>query len=92
MAEELRPHNIAAVSLWPGLVRTERTIRVMEEQPEVDLSSRLGETVSPQFIGRAVVALATDSKIMERSGQVVIAAELAAERGFTDIDGKLPPS
>ncbi len=92
MAEELRPHNIAAVSIWPGLVRTERTMRVMEEQPEAGLSSRLGETVSPQFIGRAVVSLATDSRIMERSGQVVIAAELAAERGFTDIDGRLPLS
>jgi dehydrogenase/reductase SDR family member 1 len=83
MAHELREHKVAAVSLYPGLVRTEK---VMEAAAWLDLSN----SESPQFIGRAIVALAGDPKIMERSGQVLIAASLAQEYGFTDIDGRTP--
>lgn len=83
MAHELRQHNVAAVSLYPGLVRTES---VMVNADFFDLSN----SESPQFIGRAVAALATDPKIMDKTGQVVVAAALALEYGFTDIDGKQP--
>lgn len=83
MAHELREHNIAVVSLYPGLVRTEK---VMEAAAFLDLSN----SESPQFIGRAVAALAADSNIMQKSGQVFVAAALAQEYGFTDIDEKQP--
>jgi dehydrogenase/reductase SDR family protein 1 len=83
MAHELREHNVAAVSLYPGLVRTEK---VMEAAAFLDMSN----SESPQFIGRAVAALASDPKIMQKSGQVLVAASLAQEYGFTDIDGKQP--
>ena len=83
MAHELRAHNVAVVSLYPGLVRTEK---VMEAADWLDLSN----SESPQFIGRAVAALAGDSRVMEKTGQVLIAARLAQEYGFTDIDGKVP--
>jgi NAD(P)-dependent dehydrogenase (short-subunit alcohol dehydrogenase family) len=83
MARELREHNVAAVSLYPGLVRTEK---VMEAAAFLDLSN----SESPQFIGRAVVALASDSNIMQKSGQALVAARLAQEYSFTDIDGKQP--
>jgi dehydrogenase/reductase SDR family member 1 len=83
MAHELREHNVTAVSLYPGLVRTEK---VMEAAAWLDLSN----SESPQFIGRAIVALAGDPKLIERSGQVLIAANLAQEYGFTDIDGRIP--
>lgn len=83
MAHDLRPHGVAAVSLYPGLVRTEA---VMKAAQFFDLSN----SESPQFIGRAVAALATDPKIMERSGKVLVAAALALEYGFTDIDGAQP--
>lgn len=83
MAHELRPYNIAAVSLYPGLVRTES---VMANADHFDLSN----SESPQFIGRAVAALAADPKIMEKSGRILVAAALAQEYGFTDIDGKQP--
>lgn len=83
MAHELRAHNVAAVSLYPGLVRTEK---VMEAAAFLDLSN----SESPQFVGRAVAALASDSNIMEKSGQVLVAAALAQEYGFTDADGKQP--
>jgi dehydrogenase/reductase SDR family member 1 len=83
VAHELRERNVAAVSLYPGLVRTEK---VMEAAAWLDLSN----SESPQFIGRAIVALAGDPKLMEKSGRVLIAASLAQEYGFTDIDGKTP--
>jgi dehydrogenase/reductase SDR family member 1 len=81
MAHELREHNVAAVSLYPGLVRTESVLKA-----NFDMSN----SESPQFIGRAVTALASDAEIMKKSGQVLVAANLALEYGFTDIDGKQP--
>jgi NAD(P)-dependent dehydrogenase (short-subunit alcohol dehydrogenase family) len=83
MAHDLHEYGVAALSLYPGLVRTEG---VMENAEHFDLSN----SESPQFIGRAIVALATDPKIMEKSGKVLVAASLGLEYGFTDIDGKQP--
>lgn len=83
MAHELREYNVAAVSLYPGLVRTEG---VMKNAQYFDLSN----SESPQFIGRAVAALANDPNIMQKSGRVMVAAALALEYGFSDVDGKQP--
>jgi dehydrogenase/reductase SDR family protein 1 len=83
MAHELRQHNIAAISLYPGLVRTEGVIKFAEY---FDLSN----SESPEFIGRAVAALAADPQLMQKSGQVLVAAALALEFGFSDVDGKQP--
>ena len=83
MAHELREHNVAVVSLYPGLVRTEK---VMAAAQWLDLSN----SESPRFIGRAVAALANDSDIMGKSGRVLVAASLAKEYGFTDLDGNTP--
>src|SRR5260370_24644985 len=57
MAHELREHRVAALSLYPGLVRTEK---VMEASAWLDLSN----SESPQFIGRAAVALASDKNVI----------------------------
>jgi NAD(P)-dependent dehydrogenase (short-subunit alcohol dehydrogenase family) len=83
MAHELKAHQVAVVSLYPGLVRTEK---VMEAAEWLDLSN----SESPQFIGRAVAALATDPDVLAKSGRALIAARLAQEYGFTDVDGKRP--
>ena len=82
-AEELKEHSVAAVALYPGLVRTES---VMRDAKEYDLSN----SESPQFSGRAVTGLATDPRLMEKTGRVFAAADLAKEYGFTDVDGKEP--
>ena len=82
-AHELKDHNVAVVSLYPGLVRTEK---VMEAAAYLDLSN----SESPQFIGRAVAALSEDPNVMEKSGLVFVAAALAREYGFTDVDGRQP--
>jgi NAD(P)-dependent dehydrogenase (short-subunit alcohol dehydrogenase family) len=82
MAHELRPHGVTVVSLYPGLVRTEGVLAA----GVFDLSN----SESPEFIGRAVAALAADPDVIRRSGAVVVAAALAEEYGFTDVDGRRP--
>ncbi len=83
IAHELRPHNVAAVSLYPGLVRTEA---VMAAAEWLDLSN----SESPEFIGRVIAALAADPRLMDRTGQVLVAAALAKEYGVSDVDGRQP--
>src|SRR5262249_38024293 len=85
MAHELRDHRVTAVSLYPGLVRTEGVLKAGDV---FDLTN----SRSPQFLGPAVAALATDPNRLEKTGKVLVAAELALEYGFTDIDGSQPRS
>jgi dehydrogenase/reductase SDR family protein 1 len=82
MAHELAPHGVTVVSLYPGLVRTEAVLAA----GVFDLSN----SESPEFIGRAVAALASDPESLRWSGRVVVAAALAREYGFTDVDGSQP--
>ncbi|HEY1016790.1 MAG TPA: SDR family NAD(P)-dependent oxidoreductase [Herpetosiphonaceae bacterium] len=77
MAHELRPHGVAAVSLYPGLVRTEG---VMLYADYFDLSV----SQSPRFVGRAVAALAADPDALSRSGEVLTVDGLAEAYGVAD--------
>lgn len=83
MAHDLRDHGVTAVSLHPGLVRTESVLRAAEY---FDLS----DSESPQFVGRAVAALAADPDAIRLTGQAVRSAELAQHYDFTDTDGRRP--
>jgi NAD(P)-dependent dehydrogenase (short-subunit alcohol dehydrogenase family) len=85
MARELRPHGVAAVALAPGFMRTERVKQAHAIQP-FDLSS----TESPAYLGRAVVALAADPNVLDKSGRLLTVGDLAREYGFTDLDGRQP--
>lgn len=85
MAIELKKHGVAVVSLWPGVVRTERVLAMGDAWP-FDLS----KSESPEFTGRAVVALAADEGVLARTGKVHIVADLADAYGFTDVDGTKP--
>ena len=80
-AHELRPHNVSAIALYPGLVRTEA---VMRNAAFFDMSN----SESPQFVGLAIAGLWADPHLMEKSGMVHVTANLAAEYGYPDIDGK----
>ena len=82
MAAELVDHGVVVVSLYPGLVRTEATLA----SGAFDFSN----SESPEFIGRAVAALADDPDAIRHSGKVLVAAQLARSYGFLDIDGKSP--
>lgn len=90
MAEELRPYGVAAVSLWPGIVATERVQQMAEHSAE--LKAQLPGFETPQFIGRVIEALYRDPQLPQVSGKTLIAAEMAANYGIRDIDGKQPVS
>lgn len=91
MAHDFRPFNVAVVSLWMGLLLTERTRAVFDAQPE--LYAELAATAeTPEFTGRVIDALARDPDLMGKSGRVLIGAELAQQYGVSDIDGRRPPS
>lgn len=91
MAVDLRPFDVAAVSIWMGLLRTERTMRLLASDPDryrgVDAT-----TESPEFTGRVIAALAGHPDRMAYSGRVLVAAELARELSVLDIDGRRPAS
>jgi dehydrogenase/reductase SDR family protein 1 len=94
-AHELHAHGVAVVSIWPGLVRTEFVLsgarRTDDGRDVIDLRGEgtfdLAGAESPRFAGRAVVALAGDPAVLERSGRAFMVATLAREYAFTDIDG-----
>lgn len=90
MALELRKHGITAVALSPGWMRTEA---VMADLPPNGRPSpeEANQTESVEYIGRAVVALAADPDVIEKSGSVLTVGNLAREYGFTDVDGRQVP-
>jgi NAD(P)-dependent dehydrogenase (short-subunit alcohol dehydrogenase family) len=85
MAHDLRSHGVAAIAVAAGFMRTERILAAHAAHP-FDLSI----TESPEYLGRAVRALAEDAKVMEKSGQLFTVGDLAREYNFTDIDGRQP--
>lgn len=85
MAADLRKHNVAAVALSPGWMRTER---VLDSGPTPE---DLAKTESTEYVGRAVAALAADPAVMQKTGSTLTVGGLAREYGFTDVDGRLVP-
>ena len=83
VAAQMREFNVAAIALYPGLVRTEE---VMKNKQYFDMSN----SESMEFQGRAVAGLAVDPALMEKSGRVFTSADLALEYGYPDIDGRQP--
>ena len=77
MSRELAGTGVTAVSIHPGLVRTEN---VLANAAHFDFS----HSQSPRFVGRAVVALASDPAVGRFAGQAVDVAELATEYGVSD--------
>jgi NAD(P)-dependent dehydrogenase (short-subunit alcohol dehydrogenase family) len=92
MAQELRAHGIAALAVAPGFMRTERVVEAFRRGGAIDaIDGPGGPKETPSYLGRAIVALASDSRVIERSGQLLEVGTLAREYGFTDIDGTQPP-
>lgn len=95
LAIQLRKHKIAVVSLTPGFLRSEEmldhfgvTEQNWSEAIKHDRYFAYSET--PFYIGKAVVALACDRKVMQKTGQALVSGKLAREYGFTDMDGTQP--
>lgn len=92
LSQELRPHRIAAVAVSPGWMRTEFVLagHNTDEEHWREVPALAG-TESPRYVGRAVVALAADPEVLNKSGQVYRVGDLAIEYDFTDVDGRRVP-
>jgi NAD(P)-dependent dehydrogenase (short-subunit alcohol dehydrogenase family) len=91
MAVDLKEHNVAAVSIWMGMLMTERSKKAIAEHP--DIYGKLAEMAeTPEFTGHLIAALYDDPELMTLTGQTLIGAELADRYGLTDAGGKKPIS
>jgi NAD(P)-dependent dehydrogenase (short-subunit alcohol dehydrogenase family) len=95
MASELFSYGITAVAITPGFLRSEAMLdrKGVTAHNWRDAGKRdpnFLESESPLFVGRAVAALASDPRAIERTGQPCSSWELAREYGFTDDDGRRP--
>jgi len=95
LARQLRQHKVAVVSLTPGFLRSEEMLShfgVTEEnwREAIKQDRNFAYSETPFYIGKAVVALACDKRIMQKSGQSLVSGKLACEYGFTDSDGTQP--
>jgi NAD(P)-dependent dehydrogenase (short-subunit alcohol dehydrogenase family) len=89
MAIELKPHNVASISLWQGFTYTERAQQNLKTVSGMASQLNSAAGCSVEFPGRVIAALAKDPHILRRSGGTFISAELAQEYGITDIDGRV---
>jgi len=87
MGRELVAHGVTVVSLWPGIVKTER---LLADPDRIGFDPTNGE--SPLLSGRAVAAIAADAEMIAKTGQPHVVAELAVAYGFTEVDGSVPTS
>jgi NAD(P)-dependent dehydrogenase (short-subunit alcohol dehydrogenase family) len=91
MAQELREHGIAVVALAPGFMRTERVVEAFRRAgAEAALDGPGGPKETTTYVARAVVALALDARVIEKSGGLLEVGTLAQEYGFTDANGTQP--
>lgn len=90
MAVDLKDHDIAAVSIWMGPLKTERSMKAIEERPD-QYEAIMANAETPEFTGRIIAAIHADSERMALSGQTLIGAEAGEKYGIDD-DGKQPPS
>lgn len=91
MAHDLKHHGVTVVSLWLGLVKTERTDQACGAEPE-KYGAAYQVAESPEFSGRVIAALYHDPERQSRSGTIQVVAELAKHYGVKDINDRQPPS
>jgi NAD(P)-dependent dehydrogenase (short-subunit alcohol dehydrogenase family) len=90
MSKSTKKFNVAVVGLNPGFMRTERVLMHMKTDA-IKKQYRFDLSESPEYIGRAVVALATHQDVVKKNGELLWVCDLAREYGFTDTDGRYIP-
>lgn len=91
MAVDFRGSGVATVSVWMGILLTERMRAAFEGKPDA-LAAFAEHAETPEFTGRLIDALYRDPELESLSGRTLIAAELADRYGITDDAGRRPPS
>jgi NAD(P)-dependent dehydrogenase (short-subunit alcohol dehydrogenase family) len=87
LAPDALESGVTVLGLLPGFMRTER-VQVHMRDEALQKRYRYDLAESPEYTGRAVVALASDTNVSAKSGQLIFVGDAAKEYGFTDIDGR----
>lgn len=90
MGVDLAEHDVAAVSIWMGPLKTERSMKAIEERPD-QYEAIMANAETPEFTGRLIAAIHGDEDRMKLSGQTFIGAELGTRYAIDD-EGRTPPS
>jgi len=95
MAWDLTRTKVTALAVSPGFLRSEAMldnfgVTEVNWRDAIAKNAEFAESETPFFVGRAVAALASDADVGRFAGQALFAADLAAEYGFTDFDGRKP--
>ena len=95
MACDLHRHNVTALTVTPGFLRSEAMLDgfgVTEEnwRDAIKQDSYFAESETPCYMGRGVAALAVDPDVASKNGGLYSSGSLAKEYGFTDLDGRQP--
>ena len=90
MAPDAKKGDFAIVGMNPGFMRTERVLMHMKDD-ETKRRFRFDLSESPEYVGRAVAALAADPNAARRNGRLLFGCDLAEEYGFNDTDGRRIP-
>jgi NAD(P)-dependent dehydrogenase (short-subunit alcohol dehydrogenase family) len=91
MAVDFDGSGVATVSIWMGILLTEKFRRAFDGHPEA-LAKTAEHAETPEFTGRLIDALYRDPALSELSGQTLIGAELGTRYDIADEDGRRPPS
>jgi len=87
---ELKKHNVASISLWPGLVWTE-TLQALELSPKRrEMREKYGKTESAEYAGRIIVHLAENPSLMQYTGKIILTGDYGYANGIVDTDGQYP--
>ncbi|WP_199809573.1 SDR family oxidoreductase [Streptomyces sp. NRRL S-920] len=96
LAEEVEEYGCTALCLTPGWLRSEAMLdtyfKVTEDnwRAGCEQNPHFAISETPAFVGRALVALATDPEVARHNGKSLSSGGLAKEYGFTDVDGSAP--
>ncbi len=91
MAVDFRDTGVATVSVWMGILLTEKLRSTFEGNADA-LAKTTQHAETPEFTGYVIDALYRDPQLGELSGQTLIGAELAQRYGIVDEGGRRPPS
>ena len=91
MAVDFRGTGVATVSIWMGILLTDKLRAAFEGHPDA-LAGFAAQAETPGFTGHLIDALYRDPELGEMSGHTVIGAELGQRYGLADEGGRTPPS
>lgn len=97
MAIELDGTGISCISVYPGVVRTERMATILssgEWRQRTGLRTPDQFIETPRFTGRIISEIYLDRQdnLKIRNGKICVVAEIAKELNVPDMSGNIPPS